>query len=208
MNQLALAIFLACVATGCVSVGGGASKAPEPRYALRTARPEAGTRNIAPPVVATNGLVVVGRVKTPGTLRSTRVRWIDTKSGHVGTLRGGELEASPDALVSEAIRSWLSASGRYGTVADLGIAPRNRSLLMLEAWVEEFGVERDTSGAWTARVALRVYAEPASHEFFEVPLTATRPLAVKHGKAPSVEDAVKALSSALVETLETLEKRL
>jgi hypothetical protein len=208
MNRLAIPVFLACMAIGCISVGGGSSKSPEPRYALLTARPEAGTRNIAPPVVATNGLVVVGRVKTPGTLRNTRVRWMDAKSGQVGTLRGGELEATPDALVSEAMRAWLSASGRYGAVTDLGVAPRNRNLLLLEAWVEEFGVERDAAGAWTARVALRVYAEPASNEFFEVPLTATRPLVVKHGRAPSVEDAVKALSSALVETMEKLEKRI
>lgn len=208
MNRIVLFFVLACAVSGCISVGGGSSKEAEPRYTVRTVRPTMAAKNAAEPVVATNGLVVVGRVKTPGTLHGTRIRWTDAKSGQVGTLRGGELETTPDALVAEALRAWLSASGRFGTVADLGIAPRNRRLLMLEVWVEEFGVARDEHGAWTACVALRVYAEPTSNDFFEVPIKAVRSLTVKTGKTPSVEDSVKALSSALVETLEQLERRL
>lgn len=199
---LLLAVLL--VQTGCFSFG-GKREPPPPRFAILTERPDA-TDVVEKPV--TNNLFVIGRFKTSRETEGRAIPILDTETGRYGSYAKGTFAFPVDVVVNTATRNWLVHSGKFGTVVDSSIAPRSKKRIILEGWIEQFGLERD-HGKWSSEIEILYLLQFPNGTFREIPLAISTSVDTPvRDNAPQTEDVMRAFRRGMEIILENLEKKL
>lgn len=182
----------------------GSAPTAVPRYALDLPA--------APPAAAAAGenapVLVLGRVKAAASASRRGIVWSRLPDGRVGELPDGALALEPEETMAAALRTYLPGIGVYRAVVPREVAPRGRDRIVLETWIERFGLECDAQGATAAVMDVRFYLEPSSGAeraaLREIPLSARIAVSSKKGALPTAGDAVAGLSKALESLLAKL----
>lgn len=203
MKHMLPLVLLASLCSGCLLFGSGPKA--RPLYAIELPDPPPA----ADKTPADAPVLVLGRVKAAAAASRRDITWSEAiGGGRVGRLEDGMFALDPEETVAAALRTYLPGIGVYAAVVPREVAPRGRDRVMLETWIERFGLERDPQGGVSAVVETRFYLEPSSGgepaALREIPLTAHIAVSAKKGALPSAPDAAKGLSKALESLLAKL----